>query len=434
MMRYFSTRDPGQERPASLSEAILLGAAKDGGLFLPESIPTVAHRLFEGLKLDAIAERGLAGYFEGDALEDELHQIAQDALSFPVPLSKLNDKLHVLELFHGPTAAFKDVGARFLAACMQRISHDGARRTVLVATSGDTGGAVASAFYKRVGFDVVILFPNGRVSPLQAQQLCCWGANVRSFAVNGSFDDCQRLVKEAFANQDLCASLGLSSANSINIGRLLPQIVYYLHAANLLYEEEGGPPGFIVPSGNLGNATACVMAKRMGARIGPIVLACNANRTVPDYFAMQAWRPRPSVATLASAMDVGNPSNMERLQSLFGDEQKLRKELKAIAVEDEQIEASIGFAFNDWGKAWCPHTATALYAYADMPEETQQERPWVVVATAHAAKFAEVVEPVIGEKLVMPESLASLMDREAHSESLEPNIKAFVEALTQFNT
>lgn len=429
-MRYFSTRDENSERPATLSEAIVQGAAKDGGLYLPESIPTVAHRLFEGLSVDAIAERGLAGFFEGDALEDDLHEIAHDALSFPVPLNRLEENLHVLELFHGPTAAFKDVGARFLAACMQRIPMNGARRTILVATSGDTGGAVAAAFYKRAGFDVIILFPDGRVSPLQAQQLSCWGENVRSFAVNGNFDDCQRLVKEAFANHDLCSTLGLSSANSINIGRLLPQIVYYLHAANLLYEEEGGPPGFIVPSGNLGNATACAIAKQMGARIGPVVLACNANRTVPDYFAMQGWRPRSSVTTLASAMDVGNPSNMERLRALFSDEEALRRELKAIAVSDEQISASIGFAFNSWGKAWCPHTATALYAYADMSDEVQQERPWVVVATAHAAKFAEVVEPIIGQNVEMPQSLAALMDRPAHSEALEPDISAFKRALS----
>lgn len=428
-MKYLSTRDHDKLQAATLSEAILRGAAPDGGLYLPEIVPRLPLMPDGEAELARTAKYGLDGYFEDDPLQESLDEIVRESLNFPIPLSYLDQNLHVLELFHGPTAAFKDVGARFLAACMQRIAAQDERRTVLVATSGDTGGAVASAFFKRPGFDVVILFPEGRVSPLQAHQLSCWGANVRTFAVQGSFDDCQRLVKEAFANRDLCQSLGLTSANSINIGRLLPQIVYYLHAARLLGQTPGEAPGFIVPSGNLGNVTACVLAKLMGARIGPVILACNANRTVPDFFASGVWTPHASVATLATAMDVGDPSNMERLRALFDNVDSLRGALRAVAVSDDEIRAAIQLAKSDWGVTWCPHTATGLHAFAELDATQKRSRPWVVVATAHAAKFAEVVEPLTGVAVAMPPALAALLDRPAQVETLAAEIDAFTAAL-----
>ncbi len=428
-MQYFSTRDPGRTHGVPLSECILSGAAPDGGLYLPETVPPLPPGWGAEAALVPIATRGLAPYFAGDPLSAELPAIADDALNFNIPLTRLADKLHVLELFHGPTAAFKDVGARFLAACMQRISAADRRRTVLVATSGDTGGAVAAAFYKRQGFDVIILFPEGRVSPLQERQLTCWGENVRSFAVQGNFDDCQRLVKEAFANRDLCEELGLTSANSINIGRLLPQIVYYLQAALSLAEAGGTPPGFIIPSGNLGNATACVVARLMGARIGPVILACNANDTVPEYFATGQWRPRASIATLANAMDVGDPSNMERLQSLYSGDEELRAELSAVQATDAEIRATIRDSYQRWGRAWCPHTATGLYAHKELSESQKAERPWVVVATAHAAKFGDIVEPLLPGPVELPASLAQLLGRATRVESLGAHAEEFFSAI-----
>lgn len=431
-MRYFSTLDGGRKAPATLAEAILLGAAPDGGLYMPETMPGLPSALAaQGSgNLAETARLGLGEFFADDVLADSLPEIARTAFSFPIPVTRLDAQLHVMELFHGPSASFKDVGARFLAECMQRLAPASERRTVLVATSGDTGAAVAAAFYRRIGFDVIILFPHGRVSPLQAHSLSCWGDNVRSFAVAGSFDDCQRLTRQAFANRDLSAKLGLTSANSINIGRLLPQIVYYLHAANLLAEEPGGRPGFIVPSGNLGNATACAMARLMGARIGPVLLACNANRTIAEFFDTGEWRPRASITTLATAMDVGSPSNMERLRNMFVNDQRLRGSLSAVAVNDAQICASIEFAYASWGRAWCPHTATGLYAFANLSDEVQQERPWVVAATAHPAKFGEVLEPLVGANTEMPSSLAELLERPARSERLPPDFKTFEAAIT----
>ncbi len=429
-MRYLSTRDARHEAPFLLSEAILRGVAPDGGLFMPERIPEPGPATLSSAPLATLAAQGLSDYFADDTLAAQLPDICRDALNFDIPLTALDGGPHMLELFHGPTAAFKDVGARFLAACMSRLGPDAGKRTVLVATSGDTGGAVASAFFRRPGFDVIILYPEGRVSPLQAHQLGCWGDNVRAFSVAGSFDDCQRTVKEAFANRDLRETLGLTSANSINIGRLLPQIVYYLHAANAFSGSEQTAPGFIIPSGNLGNVTACVLARQMGARIGPVIMACNANRTVPEFFATGNWRPRASINTLASAMDVGNPSNMERLQTIYAGHRDQWPEIHAVSVSDEQIKATLRDSFKRWGRAWCPHTATGLFAFAGLTDGERRERPWVVAATAHAAKFSEVVEPLTGSTLALPPALAELLERPARAVPIRAGLDAFRKGLS----
>lgn len=418
-MRYFSTRDRQRERGVPISVAMAQGAAPDGGLYLPETIPRDLAEPATDETYAQTACRVLAPYFAADPLCDLLPEITREAFDFAVPLSRINGRLQVLELFHGPTAAFKDFGARFLASCLQRSGSD-KPRTVLVATSGDTGGAVAGAFHDRPGFNVIILFPSQRVSPLQQRQLTCWGANVRSFEVLGTFDDCQRLVKEAFANRDLAESLGLTSANSINIGRLFPQIVYYFHAASQVVKNGGPAAGFLVPSGNVGNATACVLAKLMGARIGPIVLSCNANQTVPEFFAKGIYEARPSVATLASAMDVGAPGNLERLEKLLADHDTLSRSVRAVSVSDVQIAQTIRKAEAQGGHAWCPHTATALYAFEAMSNKERQERPWVAVATAHPGKFAEVLEPLIGRAIKLPVTLDTLFERPVSSERLAP--------------
>ncbi|HEX9365925.1 MAG TPA: threonine synthase, partial [Vicinamibacterales bacterium] len=319
-MKFIGTR--GGTGPVTLSAAVLQGIAADGGLFVPERLPALSWRSFPpSASLSSLAERVIAPFADGDRLAAALAAVCRDAFTFPAPLVRLDrapGQPSVLELFHGPTCAFKDFGARFLAAALERLHAPGDRKvTMLVATSGDTGSAVAAAFHRRPWVDVVLLYPKGLVSPRQAQQLACWGENVRTFAVRGTFDDCQRIVKEAFRDPALSAEHQLTSANSINVGRLLPQMVYYAAASLEVWRREGRNASFIVPSGNLGNVTACVWAREAGLPIEEIVLATNENRTVTEFLDGGDWRPRPSVATLASAMDVGNPSNMERLRARF---------------------------------------------------------------------------------------------------------------------
>jgi threonine synthase len=357
----------------------------------------------------------------------QLAAIAGEALDFPAPLVPLDEDggLAVLELFHGPTAAFKDFGARFLAACFARI-RAGANRTltILVATSGDTGGAVAAAFHGRPGVEVAVLFPKGLVSPTQERQLTCWGGNVRSLAVRGTFDDCQRLVKAAFLDAELAAQRLLSSANSINLGRLLPQSSYYAATSLEVWRRYGEPASFIIPSGNLGNALACLWARQVGLPVGEVLLAHNANRTVPEFLASGEWRPRPSVATLASAMDVGDPSNMERLRALYPRLQALRGALSACSVSDAEIRARIRAGYEEYGQTWCPHTATAAAAWERLTPARRRERRWVLVATAHAAKFREIVEPLIGREVPMPQTLARLFARPVHCVEIDATLAA----------
>jgi len=320
-MKFISTRT---EEPVCIERAIMSGTAPDGGLYVPEALPKFALDAFDGADSFAeIAARFLTPFFAGSSLAADLDGICAEALNFPVPLNRLPDEageLSVFELFHGPTAAFKDVGARFLASSMVSIIEKGEFAqppvTVLVATSGDTGGAVAAAYHRKPGTRVIVLFPDGRVSPRQQHQLTCWGDNIVSLAVRGEFDDCQRLAKEAFANRELNERHNLVSANSINVGRLLPQAAYYAKCSLEHYRATGNSSNFVVPTGNLGNGFACVWAKRMGLPIDRIVFATNANTTIPDFLQSGEWQPRASRATLASAMDVGDPSNMERLRAL----------------------------------------------------------------------------------------------------------------------
>jgi threonine synthase len=422
-MQFASTRDAHHQ--VGFSEALSRGLASGGGLYVPTEWPgaaTSAVKPGDALALQAAAF--LAPFASGDALAAEMPAIAAEAFNFPAPLVQLDgDALGVLELFHGPTAAFKDFGARFLAASLARLRR-GAKRplTILVATSGDTGGAVAAAFHRKPGIEVVVLFPKGQVSPTQQQQLTCWGDNVRSLAVRGSFDDCQRLVKQAFIEPSLAAQWDLSSANSINLGRLLPQAVYYAATSVAVHARTGASASFIIPSGNLGNATACVWARRLGAPIAEIVLAHNANRTVPDYLAEGVLRVRPSVATLASAMDVGNPSNLERLTALYPDAAALRLAVSAVTIEDEAIRARIRADYERYGQIWCPHTATAAEAWSRLDAERRQSGHWVLVATAHPAKFREIVEPLVGRPVPVPAALEQLFRRPSQYNEIDATL------------
>jgi threonine synthase len=417
-VKYVSTRGG----PAvSLDVALLEGIAPDGGLYLPQKLPHFGIDEFtEPDNLSSIARRYLQPYFAGSALAGELEDILEETFSFDIPATPIpvvSGKAHMLELFHGPTAAFKDIGAGFLAACVSRLNRvpagDRAKPvlTILVATSGDTGGAVAAAFDGRPGVRVVVLYPDGRVSARQEQQLTCWSDNVLSLAVQGSFDDCQRLVKSAMADTDLNLRHRFSSANSINIGRLLPQSIYYAGASLRHFRSTGRKPGFIVPTGNLGNAFACILAREAGLPIGNIVLATNANTLIGDYLQGAPWKPRASIATLASAMDVGDPSNMERLRHMLGDAPALNQLVSVISASDQDIENEIRRTFDDYGLIICPHTATAMYAYHQMSENERTSDDWILVATAHPSKFESIVEPLIGVAIPLPTELCGILSR-----------------------
>ncbi len=418
-MHYISTR--GESPKVTASDAILQGLAPDGGLYLPESIPSISLTV-EDTKAGypEFATKLLAPFFKGDPLLTDLPHICNEAFSFSVPLHWLNDNDAELELFHGPTIAFKDFGARFLAGTLEKIiAHQGKDITILVATSGDTGGAVASAFHRKKGISVKVLFPLGKVSDRQQQQLTCWDENITTYGVHGTFDDCQRVVKEAFRDSSLRAKWGLTSANSINLGRLLPQIVYHYYSSLLFQEKTGKSPVYIVPSGNVGNVTGAYIAKAMGAPIGDIVLAVNENKTIPDYLASGVYEPRKSVQTLANAMDVGDPSNMERLQILFPTHEKRVEHIASYSVSDKRILETIRRIYRDFKTPICPHTATGEW----VRDQYYRGVPSIVVATAHPGKFESVVEPEIGTSIPVPEQLQNLLNLPTKMVEIPPRVE-----------
>ena len=416
---YHSTRGGAPAVP--IGQAIAAGLAPDGGLYVPERLPTLDPATFDphGSLADT-ATTLLMPFFAGDALADELPAICAEAFTFDAPLYALPAHPHstMLELFHGPTSAFKDFGARFLAACLRRLPRTDARPlTILVATSGDTGAAVAAAFHRQPNVNVAILYPDGLVSPRQAHQLGCFGDNVRALRVAGRFDDCQRMVKAALNDASLQAQRPLSSANSISLGRLLPQMSYYAHAALGWWREHGTPLNFIVPTGNMGNALACLWVRELSLPVGEVRLACNANATLPDYFAGAAYAPREAIATLANAMDVGAPSNFERLRWTFPDEARLRLLLRVQSVDDATIRRTLADHARAHGEVFCPHTATAMHLL-DRLRADGDDAPWAVVATAHPAKFESVVEPLVGQPVEIPLALAAMLARDARAEPL----------------
>ncbi len=410
-MKYVSTRGGST---VTLAQGITSGLAPDGGLYIPLELPTLEVR---GATLVERAVSLLRPFFESDVLAPHLEGIVARAFTFDATTQWLAPDTGLLELFHGPTAAFKDFGARFLAECLACLPRE-KETTVLVATSGDTGAAVASAFHRRPGFRVVVLYPDGRVSARQAHQLGAFGDNVHTYRVAGTFDDCQRMVKEAFGDRELGARVALTSANSISLGRLLPQMAYYAHAAS-----EAPGSGFIVPTGNLGNALACLLARACRVPIGEVALATNANRVLAEFFETGRYVPRPSLATLANAMDVGAPSNLERLQAIFPG-----LALPAFTVSDEEIRAAIPRVRSEFGVVVCPHTACAMEALRRLRLEGVPGR-WIVAATAHPAKFDAVVEPLIGAPVEVPPALAALLARPAHAEPLEAESRALIERL-----
>jgi threonine synthase len=429
-MNFISTRHAAPV--ATLSQAIAAGLAPDGGLYVPEALPP-PRDLSPGSDVADTAAALLAPFFQGDALAAELPAICREAFDFPAPLVSLGTPDdYVLELFHGPTAAFKDFGARFLAAAMARLRrHEAKPLTILVATSGDTGAAVAAAFHRQPGLRVVVLYPDGRVSPRQAHQLGCFGDNITALRVAGSFDDCQALVKRALNDADLQAQAPLSSANSISLGRLLPQMSYYAHAALTHRAATGRVLNLVIPTGNLGNALAAILARALGVPLGRIALATNANRVLPDFFGGGDYAPASSIATLANAMDVGAPSNFERLRWLFGDDDAaLRAAFTAAHVDDATIREVIARRYRDHGEVHCPHTATAIKVLEDLRAQGEAD-DWAVAATAHPAKFESVVEPLIGRTVDVPPALAELLARPAHADPISADYGALRKRLLQ---
>ena len=424
-MKYFSTRDCSHELVA-LADAAFMGLARDGGLFMPERIPQVDMQRVEALAAQSYADMAL---YLAKLLFDEvdaaaLECVVRDAYDFPIGLHQFDDKISTLELFHGPTHAFKDFGARFMGRMTGLLNHGG-ELIVLTATSGDTGSAVAHGFHNVEGVRVVILYPDGKVSPLQEAQMTTLGGNIHPLKVAGTFDDCQRMVKSMFRDQSLREKVRLTSANSINLLRWIPQSFYYFYGYCAWRRMTGGDmPTVVVPSGNYGNLTAGMLARRMGLPIKGFVAASNANDVVPEFLLTEQYRPRKSVQTVANAMDVGDPSNFERMMELCGGDVKaLQSEVQGFSCGDCEIEAAINEIYEKYGYLSDPHSTVGYLAMKACGE------PGFYLSTAHAAKFGEVVEPVTGVAPELPHSLADAVKCERHATKMEANEAALSDFL-----
>jgi len=418
-MLYHSTKNPSLR--VDLKEAVLRSLPPDNGLYMPDSLPVLAPEFWQSWRQLSFREIGFAianAFFGGSIPPQDLRGIVDGTLSFEAPLVTLAPGDHVLELFHGPSLAFKDFGARFMARLMAWLTRgDDRELTVLVATSGDTGGAVASAFHRVPGTRVIILYPHGKVSGLQEKQLTTLGDNVSAVEIDGSFDDCQALVKSAFLDRELSENLNLTSANSINLSRLVPQSFYYFEAARQL--PEGVLPVFVVPSGNFGNLTAGLLAARLGLPVAHFIAATNRNDVVPAYLRDGDYRPRPSVATVSNAMDVGSPSNFARMQALFGGSwQDMRACVHGVSFGDDETRAAIREVKSLYDYEIDPHGAIAWLA-ARQWRATHPGSATVVLETAHPAKFPDVMDVELGAGVVeVPERLAILAQREKRAARL----------------
>lgn len=425
-MKWYSTRDKKRENGCSLREAVMMGLAPDGGLFVPERIPQVDLSEAERRARESYASLAtyLAGLFFGEDLDPQLLTREMKALyDFPVSLRRVGQGRYTLDLFHGPTCAFKDFGAGFMGRMVGLLGRKQERLVILTATSGDTGSAVAHGFYNVPGVDVVVLYPEGKISRLQECQMTALGGNIHPLRVAGTFDDCQRLVKELFADASFRRRRCVTSANSINLLRWIPQAFYYFYGYFLWRQETGGEnPTVVVPSGNCGNLAAGMLARRMGLPIGGFVAASNLNDVVPEFLQTGLYRPRPSVQTLASAMDVGAPSNFERMLWLCGgDSEALRGELAGFRCDNAQIRRTIDCLYERCGYFSDPHSAVGYAASMAVG------KPGFYLSTAHPAKFGEVISSVTGSRISLPERLERLLDRPQHADPLAVDLGALEE-------
>lgn len=429
-MLYHSTNNPSFR--VDLKEAILRSLPPDNGLYMPDVLPVLGDGFWKHWRDMSFQEMGIAvagAFFSGDVPADALEEIVRGTLAFDAPLVNLGPGDHVLELFHGPTLAFKDFGARFMARLMAWLTRDDDRLlTVLVATSGDTGGAVASAFHHVPGTRVVILYPKGKVSGLQEKQLTALGGNITALEIDGSFDDCQMLVKSAFLDRELSEKLNLTSANSINLARLVPQSFYYIHAARQL--PVGVKPVFVVPSGNFGNLTAGLLAMKLGLPVDHFVAATNINDVVPEFLRSGSYAPRPSVPTISNAMDVGAPSNFVRMQALFGGSwEEMKSRISGMSFSDDETRAAIREVYALHQYVIDPHGAVGWLA-ARAWRARHPSAATVTLETAHPSKFPDVMTAELpAEVLEIPERLAVLADRPKVAVPLGTDTAAFREWL-----
>ena len=425
-MKWVSTRRASP--PVSFVDALFAGTAPDGGLYFPERFDVLPSSSLDAIRAADLVEIGsIAGLhlLRDEISEQDLAPLVRDALDFPIPLVQVTERTWALELFHGPTRAFKDVGARMQARLLHHFT-DGTPLTILVATSGDTGSAVAQAFHGVPDTRVVVLYPEGQVTDVQEAQIASLGGNITAVAVRGTFDDCQRLVKQAFADDDLRRHVWLTPANSINLGRLLPQVFYYFLLAGPFAGVKGGPV-VSVPSGNFGNLTAGLIAKRIGLPVRRFVAATNVNDVVPTYLRSGVYEPRPSKRTVANAMDVGAPSNFERVRALYDDDlDRMRQDIVGATFDDSRVVAEIARVYRERGYLLDPHGAIAWLGLQEVLA-TDPGATGVFLATAHPAKFLEVVEPAIGERVTLPPALAEALGRSRHSVRLSASYPALVE-------
>jgi len=439
-MSFYSTNK--QTPVVSLKEAVVKGLADDNGLFMPTHIPQLPASFFQNIQnltLPEIALEVAATLLKDEVSREDLRHIVEDSLNFAIPVVKVHDNIYSLELFHGPTSAFKDVGARFMARLLAHFTQDSQKQlTVLVATSGDTGSAVANGFLGVPGINVVILYPSGKVSDIQEKQLTTLGQNITALEIDGTFDDCQYLVKKAFLDKDLNQKLQLTSANSINIARLIPQSFYY-HYAYAQVKSLGQEVVFSTPSGNYGNITGGLLAKRMGLPVYKFLAATNRNDIVPEYLHTGHYLPRPSEHTISNAMDVGNPSNFARLMDMYGNSlEKMREEIVGYSFTDEETRQLMQEVYQQYGYILDPHGAIGYGALKDYlqgqtrPTNNEQQATkltGIFLETAHPAKFIDIVEETIGLKIEIPANLEQLLHRSKESIKMSQNyddLKAFI--------
>lgn len=429
-MKYYSLG--GHPEKVNFRQAVLKSLAPDRGLYFPESIPNIAKEVlsdFKNMDKSEVCFKAIEGFVGDEIPKNTLREIVTETLSFPTPLVNVNGQIKTLELFHGPTLAFKDVGARFMARCLRYfLSQEKGKATVLVATSGDTGGAVANGFLGVESIDVVILYPKGKVSPLQEKQLTALGQNIHALEVDGSFDDCQNLVKSAFVDQELKNTFSLTSANSINVARWLPQMFYYINALQQI--EESDKAVFSVPSGNFGNICAGIMAKELGFPIHHFVASTNVNDVVPRYMNSRSYSPQATIPTISNAMDVSDPSNFIRIQKLMDSFENIQNSLSAYRFTDEQTESEMRKVYEESGYILDPHGAVGLLGLEKYLENADINRivP-IFLETAHPVKFVEVVEKNLKIKVDIPEALQDLMQKEKKAMPASKDYKDFVSTL-----
>ncbi|SFN15617.1 threonine synthase [Chryseobacterium oleae] len=413
-MKYYNLKD--NQETVDFKTATIKSQGSQKGLFFPETIPQFDQEFITNLQLysdEEIAFRCMKDLIGDEIPSEELKKIAAETVSFDIPLKKINEQISVLELFHGPTLAFKDVGARFMSRCLSYFLKDQDKKvTVLVATSGDTGGAVAHGFHHVAGINVVILYPKNRVSPVQEKQLTALGGNISALEVDGNFDDCQNLVKQAFSDKSINSELFLTSANSINIARWLPQQIYYLLALKQWQQQENTNPVIGVPSGNFGNICAGLLAYFRGLPAGHFIAACNENDVVPDYLKSNEYHPKKAVATLSNAMDVGDPSNFTRILELFGHQfEDLKNMISGYSVDDESTLKTITEVYEKYGYILDPHSAVAFTSLEQYLNENPGKKGFIL-GTAHPVKFPEAAEKAAHIRIDIPEALNDLMKKE----------------------